>query len=73
MTFWTNRGWFFHSWDRAVLPKPFARVIIRYGQPLRVHRESGTDQTEALRERLEKEMNYELETIQAAFKKESGL
>lgn len=26
-----DRAWFFNSWDRFMLPKPFARVTIRFG------------------------------------------
>jgi len=31
-----ERYWAFNSWDRTVLPKPFSKVVIRYGEPLRV-------------------------------------
>jgi lysophospholipid acyltransferase (LPLAT)-like uncharacterized protein len=27
-----DRAWYFQSWDRFMLPKPFARVTIRFGQ-----------------------------------------
>lgn len=29
-----SRRWVFDSWDRFVIPKPFARVTIRFGDPL---------------------------------------
>jgi lysophospholipid acyltransferase (LPLAT)-like uncharacterized protein len=31
-----SRAWRFRSWDRFVLPKPFARIRIRYGAPIDV-------------------------------------
>ncbi|MEO8294073.1 MAG: lysophospholipid acyltransferase family protein [Gemmatimonadota bacterium] len=31
-----DRAWRFNSWDRFMLPKPFARVRIAYGTPFRV-------------------------------------
>ncbi len=31
-----DRAWRFRSWDRFCLPKPFARVRIGYGEPIRV-------------------------------------
>jgi lysophospholipid acyltransferase (LPLAT)-like uncharacterized protein len=31
-----DRAWRFNSWDRFMLPKPFARVQIVYGSPVRV-------------------------------------
>lgn len=29
-----DRAWYFHSWDRFMLPKPFARVYLRFGNML---------------------------------------
>lgn len=31
-----ERAWILHSWDRFVIPKPFSRVHLRVGAPLRV-------------------------------------
>lgn len=31
-----DRAWRFRSWDRFMLPKPFARVRIAYGKPFRI-------------------------------------
>jgi lysophospholipid acyltransferase (LPLAT)-like uncharacterized protein len=31
-----DRYWVFRSWDRTVLPKPFARVVVEVGEPLAV-------------------------------------
>ena len=31
-----SRAWRLHSWDRFMIPKPAARVIIRYGRPFEV-------------------------------------
>jgi len=31
-----DRYWVFRSWDRTVLPKPFARVVVEIGAPLAV-------------------------------------
>lgn len=28
-----DRGWRFHSWDRFLVPAPFARVTVRYAEP----------------------------------------
>lgn len=32
----TDSFWMFHSWDRFIVPKPFARVTIRFGEMLPV-------------------------------------
>jgi lysophospholipid acyltransferase (LPLAT)-like uncharacterized protein len=31
-----SRAWRFNSWDKFVLPKPFARIDIVYGEPVRI-------------------------------------
>ncbi|MGZ8392689.1 MAG: lysophospholipid acyltransferase family protein [Gemmatimonadales bacterium] len=31
-----DRAWRLHSWDRFMIPKPFARVSITYGRPFKV-------------------------------------
>jgi lysophospholipid acyltransferase (LPLAT)-like uncharacterized protein len=31
-----NRAWRLHSWDRLMIPKPFARIRITYGNPFKV-------------------------------------
>jgi len=32
----SDRSWRLHSWDRMMIPKPFARVRISYGRPFEV-------------------------------------
>lgn len=32
-----DRAWYFKSWDTFMLPKPFARVTLRFGEMIRVH------------------------------------
>lgn len=48
--------WRFGSWDRAELPRPFARVHCVYGEPLRVPRDASSEQLEAERVRFEEAM-----------------
>lgn len=36
LAFATDRAWRLRSWDRLVIPKPFARVAFVVGEPLRV-------------------------------------
>ncbi len=33
ITFSSRRTWVLHSWDRMVLPRPFSRVVVAYGEP----------------------------------------
>jgi lysophospholipid acyltransferase (LPLAT)-like uncharacterized protein len=32
----SSQAWRLHSWDRMIIPRPFARVWITYGQPFEV-------------------------------------
>ena len=40
------------SWDRALLPTPFARVFLHYGEPLEVPRSANAAALDAAREQL---------------------
>lgn len=42
-----DRARFFGSWDRFLIPLPFARVRIVYGEPLHVPRDADTEQAVA--------------------------
>ena len=44
------------TWDRFQIPLPFARVDIRYSEPIWVPRESTEEEREQLRQQLEKAM-----------------
>ncbi len=55
----------FGSWDRAILPLPFARVICSYGEPIRVPKKATNQGLEKLRRELEAtldRMNLQLDT-----------
>jgi len=46
-----------NSWDRFVIPRPFSRCLILYGNPIYVPSDASLDQKEDLRFQLECEMN----------------
>jgi lysophospholipid acyltransferase (LPLAT)-like uncharacterized protein len=50
-------AWRFGSWDRSLLPRPFARVRIAFGAPLHVPRDAEDAALEALRTALEAEVH----------------
>jgi lysophospholipid acyltransferase (LPLAT)-like uncharacterized protein len=52
-----DRYWAFRSWDRTVLPKPFARLVLCYGEPLTVPAETGAAMIESSRLELEARLN----------------
>lgn len=47
----------FRSWDRAILPLPFAKVRCHYGSPLHVPKEASGDALEEWRRRLEQALD----------------
>ncbi len=55
-----DRAWYFRSWDRFMLPKPFARVTIRFGQMMHFSGDSDKQTFESQRNHLEKIMQPEL-------------
>ena len=58
-----NRGWWPGKWDRFLIPKPFARVRVRYGEPMVVPRSANAAELEKLRERLEQQLNRMTEQV----------
>jgi hypothetical protein len=43
----STRPWFVRSWDRYLVPKPFSRCVVAYGEPFPI--EAGTPEPDALR------------------------
>ena len=48
-----ERAWYFNSWDHFCLPKPFSKVILRFGDMISVHDGSSDRSLEDLRQSLE--------------------
>ncbi len=46
--------WIFNSWDRFMVPKPFSRVIIRFGSPIHVPEDMGQGGFEQMQARVAK-------------------
>jgi lysophospholipid acyltransferase (LPLAT)-like uncharacterized protein len=49
----TDRAWVLKSWDNFLIPKPFSRILIRWGEPIPVPGHLLEDEFEALRRRIE--------------------
>ncbi len=49
----TNRAWMLKSWDHFLIPKPFSRVMIRWGEPISVPKDLPESEFEPLRRRIE--------------------
>lgn len=60
-----DRAWWFESWDRFLVPKPFSRVRVEYGEPQVVPRTAGPAELKAMEQRLEDELNRLVESVDA--------
>jgi hypothetical protein len=52
----SSRSWRLRSWDRFMIPKPFARVTVAYGDPIHIRADtprSATQETDNVRARIE--------------------
>jgi lysophospholipid acyltransferase (LPLAT)-like uncharacterized protein len=45
----SQRKWTFRSWDRFLVPKPFSKVIIRFGEPISIPPDLDDDEFEKKR------------------------
>ena len=54
VAFGASRGRRIRSWDRTLIPYPFSRGIFLYGEPLFVPRKVAEEETERLRQSLER-------------------
>jgi hypothetical protein len=55
----------FASWDRMRLPLPFARVVVRFGEPFPVPREATDAEIDSLRARFEERLLDMAQTLDA--------
>ncbi len=52
-----DRCWILNTWDKYMIPKPFARVVFYYGKPIWVPPTSGKKELERYRKTLEDRLN----------------
>jgi lysophospholipid acyltransferase (LPLAT)-like uncharacterized protein len=55
----------FTSWDRLLLPLPFARVVCRFGQPLAIGAETPPERVEAIRADLDRALDRMTDALDA--------
>ena len=51
-----DRAWYFNSWDRFMLPKPFSRVRLRFDEMIRLAATEDETEFEAQRAAVEQTM-----------------
>lgn len=52
-----SAGWRLGSWDRFLVPRPLARVTIRYADPVEVPRDAGRHELEEIGKGIEETLN----------------
>ena len=52
-----DRCWLLNTWDRYMIPKPFARIVFYYAKPIWVPRFSSVEDLESFRTVLENSLN----------------
>lgn len=56
VTYGAEKALVFKSWDRFIIPHPFTRVVVIYGEPVYVPRDSSEEEIEEKRMELEKRL-----------------
>jgi len=56
VTYGAEKAHVFKSWDRFIIPYPFTRVVVIYGEPVYVARDSSEEEIEEKRIALEKRL-----------------
>jgi len=62
-----SRCWRLRSWDRLIIPKPFAEITIAVGTPLRVAAAADDATLQALRGEIEARLNQLTERVEARY------
>jgi lysophospholipid acyltransferase (LPLAT)-like uncharacterized protein len=57
LTWGVDRCWILNSWDRFLVPKPFARIVIHYPEPIWIPPSVGGKELEDYRRLLEERLN----------------
>jgi lysophospholipid acyltransferase (LPLAT)-like uncharacterized protein len=58
-----DRAWFFNSWDQFFIPKPFAKVHLRFDTPIHLFKPKAPADFEVQRKQVEDVMSKELRSI----------
>ncbi|HUU51194.1 MAG TPA: lysophospholipid acyltransferase family protein [Nitrospinota bacterium] len=69
VTYNARRKKIFNSWDRFLLPLPFSKVIVIYGEPIIVPKDADNETIEGKRLELEKNLNKITEVADKYFEK----
>jgi lysophospholipid acyltransferase (LPLAT)-like uncharacterized protein len=58
-----DRAWWFEGWDRFLVPKPFARIHVAYGEPVEIPRDAGPEEQERIVAEMERELDRLMQVV----------
>ena len=61
-----DRAWYLNTWDRFMIPKPFAHIAIAIGEPIDVPRDVSRRETEAIRAKTQSAIEALIQASKAA-------
>lgn len=61
-----DRAWYMKTWDRFMVPKPFARIVTAVGNPVPVPRNASLAEMEAIRAEMESALEALIQESKAA-------
>lgn len=64
-----DRAWFLKRWDRFMIPKPFARVVVATGEPVVVPRSTPMEQLESFGQQMQQAINALTEAAEQALQR----
>ncbi|MEN6375465.1 MAG: lysophospholipid acyltransferase family protein [Smithella sp.] len=64
-----EKAWIANSWDRFMVPRPFSRVLLRFGSIFPVPEITSNDQFESFRREVEGDLIKEYEAVDSYWKK----
>ena len=67
-----STSWRMSSWDRLVIPKPFARIVCAYGDPIQPPLDDGEEEVERVRLVLERNLEVQQRTLEAELGNDAG-
>jgi len=68
ITYGAERAIFLNSWDRFLIPKPFSRLVVVYGEPIYISRGASIKEIEEKRRELERRLMEITEKADCYFK-----
>jgi lysophospholipid acyltransferase (LPLAT)-like uncharacterized protein len=71
IAFAADRSWHLRRWDNFMIPKPFARIVMAFGEPVQIPESANVRELEPWREQMENAVNRLDEESNAVFAEKS--